>query len=166
MLQPFYRFKPEFIERLIRLNKPYLVSQSYPRGVSLETQGKTCILLNDYDDVGLARTHLNAVGHDKFASIINLNHPPHREKLQEMLSPQSGYAVFWGVIKNAQELALRITKDYKHNMRRYVEHHTRWRIGRETELRPKLTFIFGEIYVVLKWNSRELRIKFDEIETS
>ena len=166
MLQPFYAFRPEFVDRLIKLEKVYLVAQTYKRGVSLDTQDKIPIILTDYDDIGLAKTHLNAIKHDKYAAIIQLNNPAHKEKLLQMLAPDSKYKVFSCLIKSAEELALRITKQYKHHMRRYIENRTDWRIGRDTALRPKVCFIFGEIYVVLKWSNRTLKVKFEDIENS
>lgn len=166
MLQPFYAFRTEFVEGLIKLNKNYLVSQTYKRGESLYTQDKTCLLLTDYDDIGLAKTHLNALKHDKYAAIIDLNKQAHKQKLLSMLAPDSKYKVYSCMIKSAEELALRVTKQYKHQMRRYIENRTNWRIGRDTELRPKLSFIFGEIYVVLKWSNRTLQVKFEDIENS
>ena len=166
MLQPFYIFRPEFVERLIKLNKIYLVSQTYKRGISLQTQDKICLILTDYDDIGLAKTHLNAIKHDKYAAIIQLNKPEHKQKLLEMLGPGSKYKVFSCLIKSAEELSLRITKQYKGHMRRYIENRTNWHVGRDTALRPKLCFIFGEIYVVLKWSNRTLKVKFEDIENS
>jgi hypothetical protein len=166
MLQPFYPFRESFIERLIKLNKVYLVSQTYKRGSSLYTQDKTCLLLTDYDDIGLAKIHYNALKHDPLRAILDLNKPNHKQKLMELLGPESKYKVFSCLIKSAEELALRVNRQYKHHMRRYIDNKTNWRIGRDTELRPKLTLVFGEIYVVLKWSNRTLQVKFEEIENS
>lgn len=166
MLQPFYAFRSEFVDGLIKLNKIYLVSQTYKRGEGLYSQDKTCLLLTDYDDIGLAKTHLNVLKHDKYAAIIHLNKPEHKQKLLAMLQPDSKYKVYSCLIKSAEELALRVTKQYKGHMRRYIENRTDWRISRDTELRPKLTLIFGEIFVVLKCNNQTLQVKFEDIENS
>lgn len=166
MLQPFYAFQTIFIDGLFKLNKTYLVSQTYKRGESLYTQEKVCLLLTDYDDIGLANTHLNAIKHDRYAAILDLHRPTHKEKLLEMLASDSKYKLFFSAIKSAEELALRVTKQYKGHMRRYIENRTDWRIGRDTALRPKLSLIFGELYVILKWGNRTLRVKFEDIENS
>ncbi|HEY0679787.1 MAG TPA: hypothetical protein VGD17_15995 [Chitinophagaceae bacterium] len=166
MLQPFFAFRKEFVSRLIEMKQLYLVSQTYHRAPELTGQGKTVLLFTNYDSVTLAKTHLNAVRHDKYAAIIQLEKAEHRQKVNEMLSDGSKYAVFWAVIKSAEELQLRLDRQYKDNMRRYIEKHTDWRIGRDTIFRPNLELTFGELFIILKWNSRRLRIKFEDIETA
>ena len=74
MFQPFERFDPEYINRLISLNKPYLVAQTYTRGYShFDQDHPVDILLTDYDDQGLAKTHLNALKGDGLACLVNLS---------------------------------------------------------------------------------------------
>ena len=165
MLQPFEIFRLEYIPRLVNLKKTWLVSQSYPRGIDeLQDEKKESILLSDYDDPGLAKVHLNAVKHHKYAAIIDLKIPKHRAKLEEMLGENSKYQVFWCIVRSARELETRVNARWKENMRRYIEKHTNWRIDRNATLKPSLQVTFGELFIVLKHGSQTLRIKFDEIE--
>lgn len=165
MLQPFLRFRQLYLQRLLELEKFYLVSQSYSRGNDhLSDTPRTGLLMTDYDDIGLAKTHLNAIKHDKYAALLDLRRPAHKQKLQELIGVQSKYAVYWAVIKSAEELQLRVNRKYKDNMRRYVERRTDWHIGRETTLRPVIQLKFGEIYITLKFGNRRLQVKFEEIE--
>jgi hypothetical protein len=165
MLQPFEIFKPLYIERLTQLKKRWLVTQSYSRGDHhVEEEHKTNILLSDYDILGGANIHFNAVKTDKYASIIDLEKPAHKKKLAEMLRPDSKYRLFWAVVKSKKELEERINLRYKENMRRYIELHTNWRIDRETTIKPSVQVTFGELFIILKHASQTLRIKFEEIE--
>ena len=165
MLQPFEVFKSEYIPRLVSLKKTWLVSQSYPRGADqFEEQKKESILLSDYDDPGLAKVHLNAVKHHKYAAMLDLQNPKHRDKLDEMLKADSKYRIFWCIVKSAKELETRVNARWKENMRRYIEKETTWRIDRNATLKPSLQVTFGELFIVLKHGSQTLRIKFDEIE--
>jgi hypothetical protein len=165
MLQPFELFKPICVDRLSKLKKRYLVSQSYTRGFSEdEDQHKTNILLSDYDILGGANIHFNAVKKDKYASIIDLEKEQHQKKLFEMLEPDSKYRLFWAVVKSKKELEERINLRFKENMRRYIELHTNWRIDRNTTIKPSVQVTFGELFIILKYASQTLRIKFEEIE--
>jgi hypothetical protein len=165
MLQPFELFRVIFIEKLLKLKKRYLVSQSYKRALNhFEEEQKTDILLTDYDVLGAANIHLNAVKHDKYASVIDLENPVHKNKLIEMLSENSKYRVFWSVVKSSKELQLGIDAKYKDNMRRYIERHTNWRIKSDATIYPSIEVTFGELFIVLKYAGQTLRIKFEEIE--
>lgn len=165
MFQPFIEFKPEFIDRLIEVNKKYIVSQTYKRAFNhfAETH-KTDILFSDYDDIGLAKIHCDALKNDKYAALIYLTEPKHREKVNSMLSVDSQYRVYWSVVQNAGDVKKRIDLKYKDNIRRYIQKNTTWRIGMDESIKPIMQVIYGELFLVLKRGNQTLRIKFDEIE--
>lgn len=165
MLQPFEIFKPQYIARLLELKKRWLVSQSYPRGINhLNQIPKEPILLSDYDDPGLAKVHLNAIKHDRYAAILDLEKSQHQQKLAEMLSLDSQYVLYWSVVKSAHDIETRINTRWKEKMRRFIDTKTNWQIDRNTVVRPAIEVIFGELFIVLTYGSQRLRIKFAEIE--
>ena len=74
MMQPFIKLQQPFLDKLVALQKNYLVTQSYNRHHDhFSEHNKQGILLSDYDDAGLAAIHLNAVSHDKYAAILDLS---------------------------------------------------------------------------------------------
>ena len=81
-----------------------------------------------------------------------------------MLSENSGYALFWAVVKSPKELEDRVEKRYTDAIRRYILEHTTWRIGRDTGIQSNLQVIFGSLHLVLKYAGQTLRVKFEEIE--
>ena len=165
MLQPFELFKIEYIDRLLNLNKRFLVSQTYTRVAGhFSDEQKISLLVSDYDDLGLAKVHVNAVKHDRYAAILDLKKLEHRKKLGEMLLENSKYRIFWCIVKSAKDLEARVNMRWKENMRRYIDKHTNWRIDRDTALRPSLQVTFGELFIILKYGSQTLRVKFEEIE--
>jgi tRNA A58 N-methylase Trm61 len=167
MFQPFELFKPIFIKRLIKLNKTYIVSQTYKAGFDHFDEGeKVSLLLTDYEDIGLANIHKTAVKSDKYAAVLNLKNPKHLEKLESMLEPNVQYIIFWSVVKDMERIKKRIDTKYKDNIRRYIKKNTNWRAGGEEEIRPQLSVIFGELFIFLKRGAQELRVKFEEIEKS
>ena len=167
MFQPFELFKPQYITRLIALKKIYLVKQSYERGFDhFSDQEKTGILVTDYDDYGLAKVHLDAIKKDKYAAVMDLTKEKHGAKLKEMLAEGSPYRVYWAIVKDIEVIKKRIDLKYKDNIRRYIMQQTTWRISGSETIRPQLQVIFGELFIILKRSSQELRVKFEEIEKS
>lgn len=164
MFQPFELFQPQFINRLIKMDRKYLVSQTYDRAFDHFEETKTDILLTDYDQLGLAQIHLSAVKQDKYASIIDLTNPKHKSKLLEMFHPESGYLLYWAIVKRASEVKKRIDLKYKNNIRRYIIKHTAWRIYANEAITSTLQVIYGELFIILKRGSQTLRVKFEEIE--
>ena len=166
MFQPFERFKTEYIERLIRMDKIYLVSQSYNKAIDHFEDPKQNILFTDYDQPGLAQIHYSAVRNDKYASMINLKNPKHKLKVTEMLADDSEYKVYWAIVKSIDEIKKRMNLKYSSHIRRYIQNNTTWRIGADETIRPSLQVVYGELFIVLKRRNQTLRIKFDEIENS
>ena len=167
MLQPFVRFEKKFIPRLVSLKETLLVTQSYERAYDhFAGEHKIDILITTYSDIGLAKVHLNAVKKDKYASIIDLKKEPHYDKLMEMLSPNSKYALFWSVINSTQELKKRLDLKYTDNIRRWIDKNTTWKIGRGEVIRPVPQLIFGELFIIIKRGNEERRVKFADIEKS
>ena len=164
MFQPFELFKIEYINRLIRMDKIFLVSQSYDKAYDHFEETKTDILLTDYDQLGLAQIHYSAVKHDKYASIIDLTNQKHKTKILEMMNPDFGYRLFWAIVKSIDAVKKRMDLKYKDNIRRYIMKHTTWRIDVSEAIRPSLQVIYGELFIILKRGSQTLRVKFEDIE--
>lgn len=164
MFQPFERFKWEYINGLIKLNKIYLVTQSYKQAFDHFEEAKIDLLFSDYDDKGLAQIHYSAVKNDKYASIINLTNAKHKDKLKEMLSNESKYHVYWAIVKDIKEIKKRVDLKYKNNIRRWITVNTDWRVGADEIIKPALQVIFGDLFIILKRGSQTRRVKFEEIE--
>lgn len=165
MLQPFERFRPAFIPGLLELNKPFLVTQQYYRVQARPVDDcKINLLVSDYDDPGLAKIHHKAVMADRYAAIIDLNKPAHLKKINEMLSSESAYEIYWAVVRSKKALEQQINTRFKDRMRQYIAEHTNWRIDRDASLRPGIQLIFGELFIVLKHGKQVVRFKFEELE--
>lgn len=146
------------------MDKKYLVSQTYDKAFDHFEETKTDILLTDYDQLGLAQIHYSAVKNDKYASIIDLTNPKHKAKILEMLHPDSGYRLYWAIVKSIDEVKKRMDLKYKNNIRRYIMKQTTWRIDASEVIRPSLQVIYGELFIILKRGNQTLRVKFDDIE--
>lgn len=170
MWQPFEPFRPEFVDRLLRLDKKFLVTQTYPAGRDRSNNGgtqKIPLLLSDYEQLSRAKTHCNAVRPgDNYAAIIHLEVPQHVHKLREMLAPESRYRLYFAVISSRDELQRRLDKHYREHMRRWIDGHTTWRIKKDAVIAPSLQLIFGILYIELKYAGQTVRITFEELENT
>ena len=166
MFQPFELMKPEFLLKLIRLKRHYLVSQTYKQGGGPTTSPKIDLLMTDYADIGLAKGHFNALQGDRYASVIDLTKPEHLNKIREMVGEESSYRVFWAVVKSKEELERRLTSKYATHMRRYIARNTTWNVSSDKGLRPNLQMIYGDLFLVLKYGHETRRLTFEELEKS
>ena len=166
MFNPFVRFMPELIGAFRLRGERYLVSQTFRPGVDMFTEDRQVLMFCHYSDLGFAQIHLQAVRADRYAAIIDLEKERHLAKVMEMLEPGSPYLVFSNLVRDSQAVAELLDKQYAHSLRRYIERHTTWRIPGNGGLRPKMQLIFGELFVVVRYGSQHLRVKFEEIESA
>lgn len=164
MFNPFLKFELTYIDRLLRLNKRYLVTQTYTRAENhFADDRKTNILLSDYEDLDYARIHKDALK-DPFASIIDLKKPAHKEKLVSMLCADAAYILWWAVIKDPKDMENRMNQQFAPHIRRLIRMQTDWRVGSDEVIKPKLACIFGELFLILKRGGQVLRVKLENLE--
>ena len=164
MFNPFVRFMPELIDAFRLRGERYLVSQTFRPGIDMFTEGRQVLMFCNYSDKGFAQIHLQAVRADRFAAIIDLETEKHLCKVREMLAAGSPYLVFSNLVRDQQSLQELLDKSYAVKLRRYIDRHTTWRISGSGSLRPKLQLIFGELFVVVRFQTQHLRVKFEDIE--
>jgi hypothetical protein len=163
MLQPFEPFNSSILIRLIKLERPWLVTQTYHRS-SPSPDEKIPLLITDYNELGGARLHLNAVKKDRYAAIIDLQNDKHRKKLEDMLLPDSKYQLFFAVVHSVKGLENKINSLYRENVKRYIDRQTNWRLRGGDEVRVSVQLTFGELFLVLKHGSQTIRVRLEEIE--
>lgn len=158
------QFVPSLLEAFLQKGKLYLVSQTYTSEINPNLNDlRQMLILCHYSDATLAKAHLHAVRTDKYAAIIDLQRPAHRERVLSILQPDSGYLVFAGLVENRKELTDRADNKYAENLRRYVKANSNWRIGNKA-VKLNLELIFGELYVILKFGDQSLRVRLLDIE--
>ncbi len=164
MLQPFVPLQKIFVEKLISLQKFYLVSQSYERHFDhFEEAYKPGLLFTDYDSNGHANMHLNALKHDPYAAILNLQHPQHYQKIMTLID-EDKYRLFWAVVLNADDLKKRLDAGYKEKIRTWIQKNTIWKIGGSDKVTTAFEVRWGELFLVLRWRTEQVSIKFEVIE--
>lgn len=157
MLQPFEILKSSYVHRLESMNKNIFVVQGYHRC------REHAVIVSVYDDIGLAKTHFNAVKEDEDAEIIDIRNAEEKSHLLEMING-TACIVYWAVVRDATALERTVNANFKENMRKYIASHTNWHVSAAATLRPSIQLIFGELYINLKYRNELIRIKFEEIE--
>jgi hypothetical protein len=167
-LQPFEPFRSEYIDRLLKLNKKFLVTQTYNlSGDTFENGGdeKVSLLVSEYEELSRAKTHCNTLKeNDRFAAVIHLELAGHRQKMLDLLQPESRFHLYFAAIKSKAELEKHLDQECRNNMRRWIDKHTTWRIYKDVAIRPSLQLIFGILYIQLKYAGQTVKIKFEELE--
>lgn len=164
MFNPFIRLEKVHIERLLRDNKPFLVSQSYRRGEDHTGEDeKINILFTSYEDLSYARIHESALV-DKYKAILDLRREAHKKKVEMMLCDDSMYRTWWAVVKSNEEVNQRLNRRFTENIKRFIRNNTSWRIAGDEVIRPAVEVTYGEIFVNLKRGGQRLRVKLEEIE--
>ncbi|NCI51371.1 DUF1173 domain-containing protein [Sediminibacterium roseum] len=165
MMQPFEIFEQRYLDRLLKMKRHFVVTQTYRRATDHFAEYQpTDLLLTDYDDEGAALIHFNAVRKlDKLGAIINLSKPAHITKLKEMMEGEK-YRLYWCVVKSLTGLQKKVDAGYKDKARRFISNNTDWRIKGDETIKSTLEVIFGEIFITFKWKTKKLRVKFQDIE--
>ena len=165
MFNPFAKFDERFITGFRNAQKRYLVSQTFKRATDHFTdEEKINLILSHYDDLGLAKIHLNAISKDKYASIIDLEKDAHRNKLTEMLQPGSKYSIYTSLITDQTAIVKQTDIIFKDKIKKYLSTSTNWRIGRNDEVKTKLEITFGELFFTIAFRTQKVRVALEELE--
>lgn len=164
MFNPFVQFMPELIDAFLKHGEHLLVSQTFVAGVDILSGDKHVLMFSQYNDTGFAQIHLHAIKSDQYAAIIDLHKEKHLNKVREMLHPDSKYLVYSNMIQDDRAVEEFADKYYAAKLKRYVDRNTTWRISGSSSLRPKLQLIFGELFVVVRYQSHQLRVKLNDLQ--
>jgi len=162
---PLVRFQKEMIPGFLRMEHPYLVSQSYYRGESVLARSKQPLLLTDYGSLNAAKDHVGSVKpHDQWAALIHLENPVHVGKLEEMASDTSGYHLFAAFVNDKKEVNARNDRFLTEAVRIYISEETDWAPGRGETIRATLELNLGELFLRVAYEGQILKEKLNIFE--
>jgi hypothetical protein len=162
MFNPFHPFTDPLLDAFVQHGKRYFVRQTYRRGVNALNEGiKGAYLISHYDDLNKAQAHYNALASDPNRFLYDWNNTGHQQKLKVAASSPAGYKVYSCTLERNWER--HITDRIKKGIRLYVTG-LGWQPSRSEGLNTKYFQIFGELYIQLKYKTREVKVKFEEIE--
>ena len=162
MFNPFSHFDPRYLPEFKKKGIRAFVMQLYERGRNmLEDNPRPAYLLSHFDRLDIANQHFDALKHDSTRQLFMLGDSAQYNELQNRL--RSTDAVYYTrlIIKDANQKAQKILDKKIHA---YIDYKTSWRPSRYDEVSFELDVIFGQIYVLLKFKGRDVKIKLEELE--
>jgi len=162
---PLVRFQKEMIPGFLRMEHPYLVSQSYSRGENMLDPEKQPLLLTDYGTLNAAKDHVGSVKpKDKWAALIHLENPVHLAKLEEMSAPGSAYLLYVAFVQDKKEVNVRNDRFLAEAVRLYISQETSWAPGRGETIRVNLELNLGELFLRIGFERQVLKEKLSIFE--
>lgn len=164
LYNPFRRLTMEVLEKWITAT-PYVVAQHFRRAFPYYSPGnKTGLLLTPYQYLFDAEKHLHALVDQRYAALIQLQHPNHLNTIQNLLLLSSDYLLFDGATPQLNEKLKHAVQQFHPKIFAYL--------NREVDIDPVTTFPaaprleihYGEIYLLMGTGSDQLKIKLETIE--
>ena len=162
MFNPFYLFTSDLLDAFVKRNKTFFVRQSFPRGRNiLDNHTKGYFIISHYEHLNTALDHFGAIAYDANRFLYNWNDPEHQKRLQIAASQPDDYKIYSTVFK--PDWDKHISTKVRDKLRMYIKK-VGWMPIRMDEVQTNYELQFGELYIRIKWGSREAKIKFEEIE--
>ena len=162
MFNPFYPFTRELLDSFIVKGKRYFVRQTFPRGKNpLDNGVKGWFMLSHYDRMVTAQDHFGAIEYDPNRFLYTWDDYSHRIKLRVAASELEEFRVYSSVFKPDWEK--QVHDRLQQQVRKYVAG-LDWSPKQSEAVDTNFELQFGELYIRLKYGSREAKVKFEEIE--
>lgn len=163
MFNPFYPFTAALLQAFAEKGKRWFVRQSFPRGMDpLNKAAKKSFLISPYDNYTTAQDHLGAIAYDPHRFFYDWEDEDHRKRLQMAAAGLPEWPVFAPVLRPGWEKGL--TEDLRKKIRIYIGN-LGWKPGGSEVVETAYEVRFGELYCCLKYKRREVKVKFEAIET-
>ena len=162
MFNPFYPFTKDLRNAFIAQEKKYFVRQTFDRGKEPFCENVFgAYLISHYATLHEAKVHFDALKHDKKRFLYVWDNTEHQERLKAAATGIIGYKIYSSTFEKDWER--HITDRMEKAIRLYVASFG-WRPSRAEGLSTDFYQTFGELYIRLKYKTREVKVKFEEIE--
>ena len=163
MFNPFAPFDPRLLEKFKLKGVKAFVKQTYERGKSrLDENNVTAYLLIHFTSLAMAQQYFQSIQADTGRRLFRLDDPAEFQELHSLLNKPSNSRFFTALtIKDANEKAKKLLDK---QIRAYITYKTDWHPPRSADISFNLELSFGELYVQLKYDNREIKMKLSELE--
>ena len=155
---PLHPFEPRFLPAFQKKGVIGFVRQSYQRGKGNSDEEKTFVLIHFEKELA-ARQYYDVLKDDPSRELLFLDKPADIIRLKELISSGRCYMM---LKKRDAELTAKKLLDKK--LKYFIENRCNWYPSRQDEVLFSLDVQFGEVYAKLKFRSREIKVKLEEIE--
>ncbi len=158
MFNPFCLLSKELLDAFIRSGKKYFVRQSFTLNRS---SGSREFMLTHYPDIAFAQEHMGAIEHDPYRQLYRWDDEDHRRRLIIAASQPQGFAIWTALFRKDWERG--ITAEVEAMVRAYIKS-IGWKPSRADGVTPQYFMHYGSLYLMLKFGSRQVRVKFEDIQ--
>lgn len=162
MFNPLAPLTTEALEALVKGGNRFFVRQSFARARQPFDEGiRGYFLFCHYENFFKAKEHLEVLSEDPYRRLYDWEDEEDRKRLLLAASGPPGYRIFTNTF--APDWERHLTDRIHQKIRAYVRQ-LGWKPARGESVQPQFYPHFGEVCVSLKLGSREVRVKFEEIE--
>lgn len=154
MYNPFVLLAPGILDSLVRSGNGWFVRQTW-------AEEKGAYLISHYHDRAEAGRHYEAIGSDPYRKIYALSNPVQRQQLMVAAGQPEGYKIYTALLQDKWHP----TGLIEQKIRLYLKRRLHWRPGRKDKVEVKLVAKFGELYIILKFQAREVSVSLADIES-
>ncbi len=161
MFNPLHLFETKHLDAFIKKGVVAFVKQRYQRGKKLpDPNAASTFVLIHFEKILAAQQYFDVLKGDPERELLFINKADDLERIKNILN--SGSAFMMLKVKDAEFKARKLL-DKK--IKAYIEYRLNWFPARQDEVSFTLDVQFGEVYARLKFRSREVKVKLEDIET-
>ncbi len=162
MFNPFASFDPKYVAGFQKNGIQAFVKQTYDRGKNLlESPVRPAFLFIHFLDGDMARLHYEAIETDSNRELFTLKVADDWKAFRAYLLNPDHLNYMALTVKDVNAKA---KKSLDKHIRAYIDHRTDWHPRRSDDIDFSMEFIFGEIYAVLRFGARKIKLRIDDLE--
>jgi len=162
MFNPLYPFTKDVLEATVKRGGLWFVRNTLQQNGDNDGEMKKAFLITHYYDAAKAETHYNIVTEDPYRFLYSWEDMDSRRRLELASTQPEGFKIYSAYFY--PDYKKKISKSYKEKINRYMYTHTAWKPAGSDTVHVDLYLQFGIMYLHLKYEGEELKIKFADIE--
>ena len=159
MFNPLYPFTKEVLDATIKRGGLWFVRNTFEM---VDPGLDKIFLFTHYNDQARAETHYNIINKDPHRFTYHWKDEEGRRRLELASARPEGYRIYSAYFY--PDYKKKITKVVKEKISRYMYAHTSWKPAGSDTVNVDLYLQFGIMYLHLKYEGEEIKIKFADIE--
>jgi hypothetical protein len=160
MFNPLSPFHLHYLDAFKRKGVKAFVKQTYARGkMAFDEKHLDAFVLVHFENLLAANQYFDVVKEDPARELILADEPAGKTRIRELMNSSRLFTML--TVKDADQKARKLL-DKK--LRAFIEYKLNWHPSRQDDVIFQLDVQFGEVYARLKFRSKEIKVKLEEIE--
>lgn len=160
MFNPLQQFDAKYLPSFIKKGVVAFVKQSYQRGRKLLDPGapETFVLIH-FEKTLAAQQYFDVLKDDPARELLFVDDPVQLARIRNLVDTGNCFMML-----KVQDAEFRARKVLDKKLKAFIEKKLNWHPSRQDEVLFSLDVQFGEVYARLKFRSKEIKVKLEEIE--